>query len=170
MRALKFGLLFLGIFTVLFASIGLFVPSVDFKTKIEIKKPLEYSYSIFGNPMLLTNWITGLKSIRYVAGIPFQPGCKFKMTIERNGQDRVITQELIEFESYHHISFLLEEKKYTINVRVDFYGDGENTTIVTKNTIIGKDYLYSCLAPFAAMSMKKETMIDYNKLKKLIEN
>ena len=145
MRALKFGLLFLGIFTLLFSSIGLIVPSVEFKTKIEINKPLHYSYSIFGNPMLLQSWVTGLKSIRYVAGIPFQPGCKFKMVIERDGQTRVVSQELLEFESHHHVTFLLEEKKYTITVRVDFYGDDKNTTIKTTNKIVAKDYLYSCL-------------------------
>jgi len=169
MRALKYGILILVILTGGFFSIGLIKPTVEFQTKVTAEKPLEYSFAIFSNPMFITDWMTGLKSITYISGIPYQVGNQWELAMDYNGDKYIFIQEITEFEIYNNFQFTLRNQKMHVDVRIDFEETDGKTTITTTNTFKGKSILWRSLFPFFIGSIQESTQADYDNLKALIE-
>jgi len=169
MRVLKYGILILVLATGGFFSIGWIKPSVEFQTKVTAEKPLEYSFAIFSNPMFISDWMTGLKSITYISGIPYQVGNQWELTLEYDGEKYVFIQEITEFELYESFQFSLRNQRMHIDVRIEFEEINGKTTITSTNTVKGKNMIWKSLFPFLINSIQQSTQNDYDKLKDLIE-
>lgn len=169
MRALKYGIIILVLLTIGFFSIGFIKPTVEFQTKVTAEKPLEYSFAIFSNPMFISDWMTGLKSIAYVSGVPYQVGNQWELTMEYEGEKFVFIQEITGFEMYKNFQFTLRNDQLHIDVRIDFEETDGKTTITTTNTIRCKNILWRSYFPFIIDDIQKSSQEEYDNLKALIE-
>jgi len=163
-----FSILFL-LLAIAFLSIGIFIPSLNFKTKVTVDKPVDLSFRVFTSPFSLSAWIPGLKNVKWVSGKQNEVGSKWEMTIEEDGDEYVMTEELVAYKENELFVIKMENYQITNDVEVRFTDKGVASEISSSNHVAAKNFFQKPLLPFLKSTFKKRDEEMYKKLKKLIE-
>ena len=168
-KALKYIFGAAAILLIAFLSIGFIIPEVSYENKVLVNKPIEHSFQVFINPNKLKDWISGFKKINHVSGFPNEIGSKWALTIEENGEEMTMIEEITAYELDKLFAFKLDNDVLTTYVEIRFEDSGKGTAIIVKNRVIGKNMFFRSLFPLYTSYFKEMTQVDYEKLKNVIE-
>src|ERR1035437_6386733 len=99
-KVLTYGVVIILLPVIIFFSIGLFVPTIDFESSVTVNKPLAQSFGVFNSPFSLSEWIPGLNNVRWLSGRPNVVGSKWEMTIEEGENEYILQEELVRSEEH----------------------------------------------------------------------
>lgn len=167
-RILRFVLPIL-IILILFFSIGLIKPLVSYENEVFIERPVDKSFMVFTDVNKMGEWITGFKKMEMIKGMPTLPGSLIRMTMEINGKEIMVTEEVVEFKWNKIFSFRLYHKSMTIDCEYTFVSSEMNSEIHSNMTVKGKNLFWRSVNLFMKGKMKKQNQDDLDKLKALIE-
>lgn len=138
--------------------------------KVLVNKPVEHSFQVFNNPNKLKEWITGFKKISHVSGFPNEVGSKWELTVEDDGEEITMIEEITAYELDRLFAFKLDNDVLTTYVEISFEEVSAGTAIVVKSRVIGKNIFFKALFPLYESYFKETTQVDYEKLKNVIES
>ena len=167
-RVLQFVLPIL-IMLILFFSIGLIKPTVSYENEVMIERPVDKSFMVFTDVSKMGEWLTGFKKMERIKGLPTLPGSLIRMTMEMNGKEISVTQEVIDFKWNKLFSFRLHHESMTIDCEYTFVSSEMNSEIHSIMIVEGKNLFWRSINLFIKRKMKKQNQDDLDKLKALIE-
>ena len=65
-----------------FLCIGIFLPAVEYTTKVEINKPRDLTWKVLRERK---DWVYGFKSFEQISGIPSEVGSRSRIVVVREG-------------------------------------------------------------------------------------
>ncbi|MGI6458216.1 MAG: SRPBCC family protein [bacterium] len=144
---------------------------MSFETSVQINKPVEQVFSMFLNPALLPQWLTGLQNIQQINGVGGQVGSVSKMTFLESGQEIEITEEILAIEENKYV----EAKHYNRDVEVKMTTSFENlenrTTIVKINADLHfKTIKAKMMAPVLKPMLTRRQEGDLNRFREMVES
>ncbi|UCG28186.1 MAG: SRPBCC family protein [Bacteroidales bacterium] len=169
MKILKYILFPIAILVILFFSLGLLFPKVEYESKVIVDRPVDKSFMVFLDVRKMSQWLTGFKSIELISGMPNMPGSRFLLTMEVNGREVTATEEVTGFRWNEMFAFTLENDIMTVSSEIRFVRQEMKTEITGKNTVHGKNLFWKSLNVLLRNSMSRQSQEDYTKLKKVIE-
>jgi len=145
-RALARLFLVLGI---VYAILIVALPAGEYRTRVEVDRPVSHTWSVFMDASLAPEWMTGLVSMETIEGEPGRVGSRHRLVFEEGGARIELEEEvtrLVEGEELglHLTSDILESD---VLVRFEDLGDGR-TAIVSTSRYEGK----GLFKPLVAMS------------------
>ncbi|MBI4946944.1 MAG: SRPBCC family protein [Bacteroidetes bacterium] len=153
-----------------FFSLGIFVPSLNFENRITVNKPVAQSFKIFNSPFALSEWIPGLKNVKWISGRQNEAGSKWEMIIEQDGNTYVMREELVTFKENEVFAVKMENDEMTNVMEVRFTDKGTVTEITSTNHVIGKNIFQKSLLVLSKSIFIKREKKMYEQLKKIIES
>lgn len=168
-KIVRYFLLFLLLLVIAFFSIGIFIPSLNFESKVSVDKPVDISFRVFTSPFSLSAWIPGLKNVKWISGKPNEVGSKWEMTIEDDGDEYVMTEELVAFKENELFVVKMENYEITNDVEVRFTDKGTTSEICSSNHVVAKNFFQKPVIVFLKSTLKKRNEEMYKNLKRLIE-
>jgi hypothetical protein len=169
-KILKFIGVALGLLLIVFLSIGFFSPALVFKNKVVVNKPVIETFSKFLDQNLMKEWIPGFKGITWVSGFPMTLGCKWMVTIDRDGKEYKLIETLKAFKVNELFAFNLESDALSHDVAIHFSEQGDQTVITVDNQVKGKNIFWNSLFVFRKDEFAKKQGESYELLKKSIEH
>jgi len=169
MKILKYLVIFLVLVSASFLAVGFFVPTVTYESTVLVNKPITHSFNVFNNPFYLDKWLPGLKSAKYVSGMPNQIGSTYEMTFEENGEEIIMHEELTGFEVNRLYAFTLTNEALITKVKITFEEVNGKTKITSVSNVRGTNLLYRSLFPFMKFVFEAKDQEAYDNLKDLIE-
>jgi uncharacterized membrane protein len=170
MRTFRF---FAGGFIVLLAGfllIGVFIPTVNYETKIEIGRPVNETFAIFKNDTNLGRWMVGFQSLERLEGEAGQAGSLYKVNVLQNGKKFEIMQRIVDREDNRSLIYELDNETLNSHVEMKFNDIGlGRTQLVIKNKLRGKTMLLRSVFPFFKSAFRESDEINYEQLKRMME-
>ena len=120
--------------------------------------------------MKLKDWITGFKKISHVSGFPNEVGSQWELTIEEDGEEISMLEELTAYELNKLFALKIDSEVLTTYVEIRFEEVGSGTAIIVSNRVIGKNIFFRSLFPLYKSYLAETTQADYEKLKSVIES
>lgn len=154
---------------IIFFSLGIFIPSFSYESRIIVNKPVEQAFTVFNSPFALSEWVPGLKNVKWISGRQNEVGSKWEMTIELNGEIYVTTEELTAFKANEFFAFTLNSDALSSNVEVRFINKGNSSEIISSSKAEGKNIFWKSLFVFSKSVFSKRDKVMYDQLKKIIE-
>jgi len=170
MKIVKWVLVVLLFILVAFFTLGLVRPTVQYESKILVDKPVDRSFMVFLDVSKMGEWLTGFKKIEIVKGMPNIPGSIFNLTMEINGKEITVTEEVTDFRWYDRFSFTLEHDLMSVKCENVFAAQDMKTEITCTYTVTGKNLFWRSLDVLLKGKMEKQAQDDFDKLKKVIES
>ncbi len=156
---------------IIYLLIGVFVPTVNYTTEVEVNKPLKESWAVFKDESKVNDWVTGIKSMELIEGTKGTVGAKTKMNMEQDGQPFELIEEIMEIKEEEKYAVKFDNEMMSQKVDINFKTKDENTTIISVNSEVGgKGMLVKPMFAFMKGSIKKVSDDMYGRLKDLIEN
>lgn len=162
---------FVLMFWLVFAAFGIFKPQYSYESQVEVEAPIDFAWKIFMDDQYMPEWIGGFEKSELVLGEPDAVGSTYKMIIV-NGQERM---ELLEKITAHipqeKYAFDMDNDMFTGNTAVSFEagGDAEKTIIRSNNLVRGKAWYQKSILYVLRRSMKQQSDLSYESLKRVIE-
>jgi hypothetical protein len=120
--------------------------------------------------MKLKDWITGFKNISHVSGFPNEVGSQWELTIEEDGEEISMLEELTAYELNKLFALKIDSEVLTTYVEIRFEEVDSGTEIIVSNRVIGKNIFFRSLFPLYKSYLAETTQADYEKLKSVIES
>ena len=156
---------------IVYLLIGVFVPTVNYTTEVEVNKSLKESWGVFSDESKVNDWVTGITSMELLEGTKGTVGAKTKLNMEQNGEPFDLIEEILEVKKEEKCAIKYDNEMMTQNVDINFSAKDENTTVIKVNsTVEGKGMMVKPMFAFMKGSIKKVSDGMYGRLKELIEN
>lgn len=168
-KAIKYIVGAIVVLSITFLSIGFIIPEVTYENKVFVGKPVGHTFQVFNNPNKLKDWITGFKKISHVSGFPNEVGSQWALTVEENGEEITMIEEITAYELDKLFAFKLDNDVLTTHVEIRFERVGTGTAIIVNNRVIGKNIFFKSLFPLYKSHFAEMTQVDYEKLKNVVE-
>ena len=166
-------LIITGIFIVLlfagFFLIGVFSPTVTYKSEVLVNEPLDTSWAVFTDSTRLGEWLDGYKGQKQLSGKPNEEGSKYEMTFIQNGETIHVTEEITTFREGEKFYFTLEADVLTSEVQVDFSEEEGRTRIKAKSVVKGKNPIFRSMFALMKGTFDEQDQTSYENLKAAIE-
>lgn len=151
-----------------FFSVGLIHPSYSYTNTVEIDCSLEEAFDAFTDESIAHQWLIGYKDYEIIEGAPHQPGSKFLMKFENEGQPFEFVETLTVFKENEEFSFEMETDYFNGNIQVLF--EGSHPCTITTNTYNeGTSTFYCSMFYLMKSALKEQIQMNYDNLKELIE-
>ena len=174
MKILKYILVILVVLVILFFTIGLMNPTIQYGHEVSVNKSLQESWAVSGDESKTSQWIDGLKSEELLSGEKGEVGSTYKVTVNPGeGQDDfIMTETIVSKKDMDHVTMHFESDMMDFDQTMSFADAGGKTTIKTESTVKGKGIALQSL--FAAMEMlggsfQKQEEKNVEALKRVIE-
>ena len=167
-RLLKYFVLTIIIVLLGFFSIGLIHPSYSYSNTLEIDCSLEEAFDAFTDESIAHKWLIGYKKYEIIEGAPNQPGSKFLMKFENEGQPFEIVKTLTVFKENEEFSYELETDDFNENIQVLFEGSYP-CKITTHTYNKGASTFYCSMFYLMKSALIEQSQENYDTLKELIE-
>lgn len=162
------GVFFVGLFGGFFL-IGILSPEVSYDSEVLVNKPLGQSWEVFTDPARTAEWLEGFQARAQVSGEPGKLGSKVKMAFVEEGQTIYATEEIINLIPRQQFDFVLEAEVLSTLVKVSFFPEGDQTRILAKSVVHGKNPIYRSMFVILKGTFAKQDQITYENLKAVIE-
>tara|TARA_B100001063_G_C16701448_1_gene522801 strand:- start:575 stop:1090 length:516 start_codon:yes stop_codon:yes gene_type:complete len=170
MRFVKFTLVGLIGVTLTFMSLGFFHTSFQYENTIEVAASVEQSYKTFTNDSLNAEWLPGFIGVEVLSGAPLVPGSRFLITFEQDGERVSMVEVLREVKENEKFIVDMETEVFKGKVAVYFEGDTQKSTVKVYTTIEGSTLFYRSMFYLLKGSLQKQSQLNYDLLKELIES
>ena len=153
-----------------FFTLGLVKPTVQYESKIVVDQPVDKAFMVFLDVSKMGEWLTGFKKIEIVKGMPNIPGSIFNLTMEINGKEITVTEEVTDFRWNDHFSFILNHDIMSVECENKFIARDMKTEISCTYVVTGKNLFWRSIDVLMKGKMEKQAQDDFDKLKKVIES
>jgi len=130
------------ILVVAFFCIGVFVPSVEYTTTVEINKPRDVTWRVMRERK---DWIYGFKNFEQVSGTPEQVGSRARIWVIRDGNEYTFDSELKQIRPPEMAETELKNDMLVHDAVVSLTENNGKTTLVSNEKITGANLLYRSL-------------------------
>lgn len=152
-----------------FFTVGLLVPEYTYVTRVTVDAPVEKTFAVFNNPDNMSKWMSGFKSMDNISGNPNEIGSKWRLEFEEKGELMVLTETLVAFKENELYVFVLENEFMTVDVAVEFSGDGATTQITATNFVQPRGMFWKSMMRVAKGAIEKQSQQQYDTLAKLVK-
>ncbi len=170
MKKIFWILLALVVLIVLFFSVGLVKPHIQYESKVTVERPVDRSFIVFIDGSKMDQWLTGFKGIQLVSGMPNFPGSIFNLTLEINGREVTLKEEVLDFRWNELFSVRIQHDFMTIENVNEFVAEGMKTEITATYRLTGKNIFWRSVLVFSRGKMKQRAQNDFDSLKRVIES
>ena len=170
MKALKYILLGFGVIILSFFSMGFMHASFTYENEVQVNSTIDHSFEIFTNDSLGPKWLIGLKGYDVIEGAPHQPGSKFLMKFESEGQSFEFVETLTDFIPNEKFVFTMETEYFDGEVSITFTESNGGTLIKSSTTNYPKGLFNKSMFYLMKGSLQAQSQMNYNNLKQLIES
>ena len=153
-----------------FFSIGLIKPTVQYESKILVDCPVDKAFMVFLDISKMGEWLTGFKKIELVKGMPTLPGSILHLTMDMNGKEVTVTEEVTDFKWNELFSFTIHHDLMSVESKNSFIPMEMKTEITSTYTVTGKNLFWRSIIVFIKGKMEKQSQDDFDKLKTVIES
>ncbi|RMI19684.1 MAG: hypothetical protein D6681_02775 [Calditrichaeota bacterium] len=169
-KFLRYPLIVLAVLIVGFLLIGVFVPEFSYENRLVINAPVEKAFAVFIDTSYTRRWLSGFKRFEHIQGEPLQPGSKWRLIIEEQGEVFELTEEMTDYRENERFAFVLEADVLTSEVTIRFQPlDSTRCEMIATTRVRGKGMLWKSLLPLFKSGMQSHAQRDYEKLKGLME-
>jgi hypothetical protein len=156
-RFLKYLLITITIFIVLFFLGGLIRPSVQFGHEITVNKPVDEAWAVTQDESKLSQWLEGFKSMELISGEYGAIGSKYKVIVKPDEEqpDFEMIETIMDFQEYDHFDLNFESDMIIFDQTMSFESSGEKTKIKTESVARGKSLVTRAM--FAWMDLLGNT-------------
>jgi hypothetical protein len=148
---------------------GYFSNSLDHFAEEEVEAPTDICWNYFTKVHRMDDWIEGFKKIEIIEGLPNKPGSTFRVTLERDGSENVLTQTVIAYEKGEIFSFDMENEIIFGHTEISFDRSNGKTIIKYRQILQGKNAIYHIGLKYNEARFVKQQNEDLHRLRKLIE-
>jgi uncharacterized protein YndB with AHSA1/START domain len=162
----------LGIITALvvfFLAIGLFVKETSYMAQVYVNKPVEVIFEAFNNSKNIKNWIPEVKSFNVVKENVGKTGSVYKMVVENQGQEIVMTQKVIAYVKNEKVTLFFDAENMLKRDDYVFIEKNGITTITLNASCQSESYLMACMFPFFKGTFQEQDQTYLNNFKVFAE-
>ena len=170
MKFVKFTLISLIGITLAFLSLGFFHPTVQHENQVEINASVEKSYTIFMNDSLRSEWLIGYVGYEILSGTPNTAGFRYLIKFENENQNHEMIEEVKNIKENENYIFNMETELFTGTVEIYFEGNEDNTSMKVYTSLSGSNLFYCSMFYLMKSVFQKQSQMNYELLKKVIEN
>jgi carbon monoxide dehydrogenase subunit G len=170
MKILKNILAVLAVLLIGFILVGIFKPSIDYSSEIEVNKPIKEAWAVMNDESKISQWLKGITNIEHVSGEKGAVGAVTKYTFDENGQESTILETLKTMRPNEQVAMdFTMEGVMTMDYKVDFVEKNGKTYIKSSTITKGDGIIMRSMIPFMKSTMQAQEDENLNNLKKLIE-
>jgi uncharacterized membrane protein len=162
----------LGIITaivVVFLATGLIIKETSYVTQVSVNKPVEVVFETFNNSENIKNWIPEVKSFDVVNENIGKTGSVYKMVVENQGQEIVMTQKIIAFVKNEKVTLFFDAENMLKRDDYVFVEKNGTTTITLNSSCQSESYLMACMFPFFKGTFQEQDQTYLNNFKAFAE-
>ena len=162
----------LGIITaivVVFLATGLIIKETSYVTQVSINKSVEVVFETFNNSENIKNWVPEVKSFDVVNENIGKTGSVYKMVVENQGQEIVMTQKIIAFVKNEKVTLFFDAENMLKRDDYVFVEKNGITTITLNSSCQSESYLMACMFPFFKGTFQEQDQTYLNNFKAFVE-
>jgi predicted small secreted protein len=162
----------LGIITaivVVFLATGLIIKETSYVTQVSINKSVEVVFETFNNSENIKNWVPEVKSFDVVNENIGKTGSVYKMVVENQGQEIVMTQKIIAFVKNEKVTLFFDAENMLKRDDYVFVEKNGITTITLNSSCQSESYLMACMFPFFKGTFQEQDQTYLNNFKAFAE-
>jgi uncharacterized membrane protein len=162
----------LGIITaivVVFLATGLIIKETSYVTQVSVNKSVEVVFETFNNSENIKNWIPEVKSFDVVNENIGKTGSVYKMVVENQGQEIVMTQKIIAFVKNEKVTLFFDAENMLKRDDYVFVEKNGTTTITLNSSCQSESYLMACMFPFFKGTFQEQDQTYLNNFKAFAE-
>lgn len=148
---------------------GWITPSVSYQTKIAIDQDVDTVFAFFNDLEKTPLWISGLKKIEALSGVPGATGFRSRYYFEEGGRTTEFTEEVLEVKEKERFIFKLDSRDLTSLTTTRLTPVANGAEITMDNVVSGKSFLMKMMLPWVKGQMLKRQTADLQRLKGLVE-
>jgi predicted small secreted protein len=162
----------LGIITaivVIFMATGLLVKETSYMTQVSVNKSVDVVFKAFNNSGNIKNWIPEVKSFDVVKENIGKTGSVYKMVVENQGQEIVMTQKVIAYVENEKVTLFFDAENMLKRDNYAFTEKNGITTITVNSSCQSESYLMACVFPFFKGTFQEQDQTYLNNFKAFAE-
>lgn len=172
MKVLKYGFIFIGTLFMVLVAIGIFKRDFDSKASVTIEAPVEQTFAVYNNPLLLNHWLAEFHSIENASGSLNEVGSSWKMNYQSTEGNLITMQHtLTSYIANQQVGYDYSNEWLTGKTVVTFEANNDGTTSVTMvQQYSGKGIVQNAILFLIQGSIEEVNQSNLEQLKKLIES
>jgi uncharacterized membrane protein len=140
-----------------------------FKTKVDIKRPVEQVYAAFVDWAQAICWRGGLTSVKIVNGKHGKHGSKHRLTFNRNGREITFDETVIDMVENEACYFRADHERMYSLANVIFRESDGKTHVTSSVHAHGYGLLWRFLVPFMKGNLRRRQQADFMRFKAHLE-
>jgi uncharacterized membrane protein len=159
----------LALLLLVWAVLAALTPKVYYQTSIGIGKPVEAVYRFLSDYQTAPQWITGLKRVEAISGVPAQAGFRSKYTFDEGGREVIFEEEVLAVEPGRSFQFVLNGPGVTMRTEMMLESLGDSTLLKMDNEVTPTSFMMRAMSPFFKGMTRSRQEADLQRLKQLLE-
>tara|TARA_R110001592_G_scaffold8511_5_gene46435 strand:+ start:6449 stop:6985 length:537 start_codon:yes stop_codon:yes gene_type:complete len=169
MKTIKIILGIITAFVVVFLATGLLIKETNYTTQITINKPVEEVFEIFSTSENAKKWIPEIKSFEVINENIGKTGSSYKIVIENQGQEILMTQKVIAYVKNEKLTLYFDAENMLKRDDYIFTEKEGITTITSSSSCQSESYLMACMFPYFKGTFQEQDQSYLNNFKTYIE-
>jgi hypothetical protein len=155
------------VLVVAFVCVGVFVPSVEYTTTVEINKPRDVVWRVLRERK---DWIYGFQSFEQISGSPNEVGSRSRVTVFRDGREYSFDSELKQVKPPEMAETELTNNMLVHDAVVNLTENSGKTTLVSNEKITGTNLIYRSLFALFKSQIAGVSAKNFDGLKQAVES
>lgn len=171
MKFLKYIFIFIGTLFLILVAIGIFKRDFDSKASVIIEAPVQQTFAVYTNPLLLNHWLAEFHSLENVSGSLNEVDSEWTMNYKSAEGSLIKMQHtLTSYVANKQVGYDYANEWLTGQTTVTFEATDNNTTTLTMvQQYSGKGIVQNAILFLIQGSIEEVNQGNLEKLKKLIE-
>jgi len=148
---------------------GFLYPTLRYESRVAIDLPRQEVWDKFNDESGMKDWLKGLKSIELVEGKKGEPGSRYRLLIDGDGEEIELFEEMREIRPPGKYSFTLEAEPLVNEVEVIFSDAGGKTDMVQKEAVTGRNLFWRSLFYWLQSTFQRNAKDNLTSFKKYAE-
>lgn len=149
MKAIKVILGIIITLSLVFFGTGLIIKEIDYKTEVEVNKPLKETFAMFNDAAKLKNWIPELKSIEPIEYKAGNTGSRYKMVVlDGNGNEITMEEKVLAYVENEKVTLYFDAQGMLKTDDYTFIAKGDKTIITNNSNCKSDSYIFGCMMPY----------------------
>ncbi|PXY01064.1 hypothetical protein DF185_10445 [Marinifilum breve] len=153
-----------------FLAIGLFVSKHEYKSEVEINKPVIETFAHFNNHESLLKWLPEVKSFEPIKETPNKVGSEYKMLIDSQGKVMEMHETLTAYKENEMIEMVFVAGWMTKNNRFTFEKSTNGTLLKAEYKVEGNNIFAKSMFAFFSKMFKQIDETNLNRFKEFVES
>ena len=141
----------------------------DYRVEVKANSPVEIAWQVFMDDSLMSDWLTGLKSVEHLEGEPQTTGSKFKLIFEEQGNRYEMIETVTAIETEKRFAFDGDSDIMSSHSEITFNQVGDSTIISDQSYFQAKGFVLKAILPLMNEAMAERSKAMYVKLAALME-